>query len=59
VSINDLALKMLFVTIQENNLEVCIENALNSLSVVHPYAITSIYLSMTTAIPTALSSRVP
>jgi hypothetical protein len=28
-SIDDLALKMLFVTIQQNNLEICIENAIN------------------------------
>ena len=29
VSIDDLALKMLFVTIQQNNLEACIEYAVN------------------------------
>ena len=34
---------MLFVTVQENNLEVCIASALNG-SVVHLYAITSIDL---------------
>ena len=33
-SIDDLALKMLFVTVQQNNLEVCIEYAVN-MSVVH------------------------
>jgi hypothetical protein len=33
-SIDDLALKMLFVTVQQNNLEVCIEYAMNR-SVVH------------------------
>jgi hypothetical protein len=31
-SIDDLALKMLFVTVQQNNLEVCIEYAINRLS---------------------------
>jgi len=34
-SIDDLALKMLFITVQQNNLEVCIEYAVNK-SVVHP-----------------------
>ena len=28
-SIDDLALKMLFITVQQNNLEVCIEYAVN------------------------------
>ncbi|KAF8800643.1 hypothetical protein BYT27DRAFT_7262797 [Phlegmacium glaucopus] len=31
-SIDDLALKMLFVTVQQNNLELCIEYAVNNLS---------------------------
>ncbi|KAF8347219.1 hypothetical protein F5887DRAFT_1131499 [Amanita rubescens] len=44
-SIDDLALKMLFVTVQQNNLEVCIEYALNQ-SVIHSYAVPSTYLSM-------------
>ena len=39
-SINDLALKMLFVTVQQNNLEVCIEYAVNR-SVVHSYTVAS------------------
>jgi len=33
-SIDDLALKMLFITVQQNNLEVCIEYAANK-SVIH------------------------
>ena len=33
-SIDNLALKMLFVTVQQNNLEICIESAVN-MSVVH------------------------
>ena len=44
VSIDDLALKMLFVTIQQNNLEVCIENAMNR-SVIHPFIVAFAYLS--------------
>jgi hypothetical protein len=44
-SIDDLALKMLFVTIQQNNLEICIENAINK-SVVYPSAVPSTYLSI-------------
>ena len=41
VSIDDLALKMLFVTVQQNNLEVCIEYAVNR-SVVHSSTVASI-----------------
>jgi hypothetical protein len=37
-SIDDLALKMLFVTVQQNNLEICIENAINK-SVIHSSAV--------------------
>jgi len=44
-SIDDLALKMLFVTIQQNNLEVCIEYAINK-SVVYMSAVALIYLSI-------------
>jgi hypothetical protein len=43
-SIDDLALKKLFVTIQQNNLEICIECALDR-SVVYLFAIASTYLS--------------
>jgi hypothetical protein len=43
-SIDDLALKMLFVSVQQNNLEVCIEYAVNQ-SVVHLSAVASTYLS--------------
>ena len=42
-SIDDLALKMLFVTVQQNNLEVCIEYAVNK-SVVNVSTIASTYL---------------
>jgi|SRR6266550_766345 len=42
-SIDDLALKMLFVTVQQNNLEVCIENAVNQF-VTHSSAVVSAYL---------------
>jgi hypothetical protein len=44
-SIDDLALKMLFVTVQQNNLEVCIEYAMNK-SVVHSSIVASTYLSI-------------
>jgi len=44
-SINDLALKMLFVTIQQNNLEVCIEYAMNR-CVICLFAVASTYLSI-------------
>jgi len=44
-SIDDLALKMLFVTIQQNNLRVCIECAVNRF-VTHPSTVTSTYLSI-------------
>jgi len=43
-SIDDLALKMLFVTIQQNNLEVCIECAVNQ-SVDHLSIVPSIFAS--------------
>jgi len=39
-SIDDLALKMLFVTVQQNNLEVCIEYVVNK-SVVHSSTVAS------------------
>jgi hypothetical protein len=52
-SIDDLALKMLFVTIQQNNLEICIENAINK-SVIHSSAVFSTYLSIS-----GISSRIP
>ena len=39
-SIDNLALKMLFVTIQQNNLEVCIESAINR-SVFYLFAVAS------------------
>ena len=42
-SIDNLALKMLFVTVQQNNLEVCIEYAVNKF-VIHPSIIASTYL---------------
>jgi len=41
-SIDDLALKMLFVTVQQNNLEACIECAVNPL-VAQSSAISSTY----------------
>ena len=41
-SIDDLALKMLFVTIQQINLEVCIEYAVNN-SVLHSFIVASTY----------------
>jgi len=44
-SIDDLALKMLFVTVQQNNIEVCIEYAVNR-SVVHFSTVASTYLSI-------------
>jgi len=44
-SIDDLALKMLFVTVQQNNLEVCIEYAINK-SVVHMSVVALIYFSI-------------
>ncbi len=44
-SIDNLALKMLFVTVQQNNLEVCIEYAVNK-SVFHLSAVASTYLSI-------------
>jgi len=44
-SIDDLALKMLFVTIQQNNLEVCIEYAVNK-SVANLSTVASTYLSI-------------
>jgi len=44
-SIDGLALKMLFVTVQQNNLEVCIENAVNK-SVVHQFIVASTYFSI-------------
>jgi len=44
-SLDDLALKMLFVTVQQNNLEVCIEYAVNK-SVVHSSTFASTYLSI-------------
>jgi len=44
-SIDDLALKMLFITVQQNNLEVCIEYAVNG-SVVHLSTVASTYLSI-------------
>jgi hypothetical protein len=53
VSIDDLALKMLFVTIQQNNLEVCIEYAVDR-SVTHLSAVASTYLSIA-----EISSRMP
>ena len=52
-SIDDLALKMLFVTVQQNNLEVCIEYAINR-SVVHLSAVASTYISTA-----GISSRMP
>ncbi|KAF8325119.1 hypothetical protein F5887DRAFT_1065431 [Amanita rubescens] len=52
-SIDNLALKMLFVTVQQNNLEVCIEYAVNK-SVIHLSAVASIYLSIS-----GLSLRIP
>ena len=52
-SIDDLALKMLFITVQQNNLEVCIEYAMNK-SVIHSSAVASTYLFIS-----GLSSRIP
>ena len=52
-SIDNLALKMLFVTIQQNNLEVCIEYAMNR-SVDHMSAVASTYLFIA-----EISSRIP
>ena len=52
-SIDDLTLKMLFVTVQQNNLEVCIEYAMNR-SVVHLSAVASIYHFIA-----EISSRMP
>jgi len=54
-SIDNLALKMLFVTIQQNNLEVCIENAMNrSVRLIHPFSVASTYLSIA-----GISSGIP
>jgi len=44
-SIDNLALKKLFVTVQQNNVEVCIECAINR-SAFHPFAAASTYLSI-------------
>ena len=44
-SIDNLALKKLFVIVQQNNLEICIECAIDR-SVIHPFAVTSTYLSI-------------
>ena len=44
-SIDNLALKMLFVTVQQNNLELCIEYAVNR-SVVHSPTVPLTYLSI-------------
>jgi hypothetical protein len=44
-SIDDLALKILFVTIQQNNLKICIENAITQ-SVIYSSAVPSTYLSI-------------
>ncbi len=44
-SIDDLTLRMLFVTVQQNNLETCIENAVN-MSVAHLSIVTSTYTSI-------------
>ena len=48
-SIDDLALKMLFVTVQQNNLEVCIEYAVNKsvdhLSIVSIFASTDLSIA--------------
>ena len=44
-SIDNLALKMLFVTVQQNNLEVCIEYAVNK-SIIHLSAVASTYFSI-------------
>jgi hypothetical protein len=55
-SIDNLALKMLFVTIQQNNLEVCIEYAINR-SVrltIHSFSVASTYLSIA-----EISSKMP
>jgi hypothetical protein len=52
-SIDNLALKMLFVTVQQNNLEVCIEHAVNK-SVVHLSAVASTYCSIS-----GISSLIP
>ena len=52
-SIDNLALKMLFVTVQQNNLEICIKYAVNK-SVIHLSAVASTYLSIS-----GLSSRIP
>jgi len=50
-SIDSLALKMLFVTVQQNNLEVCIEYAVNeyvaqSFTVTVTYPLLQVYLSV-------------
>ena len=44
-SIDDLTLKMLFVTVQQNNLDVCIEYAVNK-SDLHSSIVASTYLSI-------------
>jgi len=53
VSIDGLALKMLFVTVQQNNLEICIEYAIN-MSVVYSSTVPSAYLSIS-----GISSSLP
>jgi len=54
-SIDNLALKMLFVTIQQNNLEVCIELAVNrSVRLICPFSVVLAYLSIA-----GISSRIP
>ena len=52
-SIDDLVLKILFVTIQQNNLEVCIKYAMNR-SGIHLFAVASTYLFVA-----GISSRMP
>jgi hypothetical protein len=42
-SIDNLALKMLFITVQQNNLEICIKYAVN-MSVVHSFTVSLTYL---------------
>src|SRR5260221_10815731 len=51
-SIDDLALKMLFVTVQQNNLELSIEYAIES--VVHSSIVASTYLSISVVSPILL-----
>lgn len=52
-SIDNLALKMLFVTVQQNNLEICIEYAVN-MSVVHSSTVPLAYPSIS-----GISSSLP